>query len=62
MEGKDLRSFQDPDTLQDVFSKIVSGKPGYRTVMIKKAVEKRCECGKVLEDEKFCPECGKKVL
>jgi len=61
MDGRDLRQYQNDDSIKDVFSKLVSGKSGYQTVIDKSKPVKKCECGYVLNDEKFCPECGKKV-
>ncbi len=61
MEGKDLRQYQNDETMQSIFSKLVSGKSGYQTVIDKNKPQKKCECGRVLSgDEKFCPDCGKK--
>jgi len=51
------------DAVLDAFSKIVSGKAGYRTVIEKKPVIIKCNnCGTILDAcEKFCHECGTKV-
>lgn len=48
----------------DAFSKIVSGKPGYRAVIETKPIVVKCKgCGKNLPEEiKFCPDCGRKNL
>jgi len=61
---RDLRSLQENDKVADAFSKLVSGgKYGYKTVIEKKVVEKRCGgChGKLEGNEKFCPNCGQKT-
>lgn len=59
----DLRKFQDVEAIQDAFSKLVSGKSGYKTVIERKVEPVICEnCKNVLEGtEKFCPECGTPV-
>jgi len=46
----------------DVFSKIVSGKSGYKTVVQVKPVTTKCNgCGMELHmAQKFCYECGTK--
>ena len=61
---RDLRKLENDDKVADAFSKLVSGgKMGYRTVIEKKVVEKRCwGCHTKLEgNEKFCPNCGTKT-
>jgi uncharacterized OB-fold protein len=61
---RDLRKFQEDNSTFDAFSKLVSGgKAYYKTVIEKKAEEKRCaQCKVKLEgNEKFCPECGTKT-
>ncbi len=47
----------------DVFSKIVSGKSGYKTVVDVKPITIKCKsCGTTLnKTQKFCHECGAKV-
>ena len=61
----DLRKYQDVSSIQDAFSKIVSGKSGYKSVIERKKEIPRCPnavCAKTLEgQEKFCPECGAKI-
>ncbi len=46
----------------DVFSKIVSGKAGYKTIIDVKSITTKCPgCGTVLDEkQKFCHECGAK--
>ena len=60
----DLRKWQDGDSIQDAFSKIVSGKQGYKTVIEKKKIPPKCvKCGRGGdEDQKFCPQCGGKMV
>jgi RNA polymerase subunit RPABC4/transcription elongation factor Spt4 len=61
----DLRKFQNGDTIQDAFSKIVSGgKYGYKTVLERKVIPPKCtNCGRGGdEDQKFCPMCGGKMV
>ncbi|MEM4330998.1 MAG: zinc-ribbon domain-containing protein [Candidatus Pacearchaeota archaeon] len=64
MDGLDLRKYQDDEEIANIFSKIVSGKPGYKTIIDKnKPVPKCSNCGfKLVNNEKFCPECGTKVF
>ena len=56
----DLRKFQNSDIIQDAFSKIVSGKPGYKAGIEKKVIHPKCiQCGRGGDiDQKFCPQCG----
>ena len=66
MSGIDLRKFQkdgeEKDKMKDIFGKILSGRSGYETVIDETRPQPKCECGFVLEgNEKFCPECGKKI-
>jgi len=65
MSGFDLRKFQqegaDEEEIKKIFGKMLSGKDGYETVIDKNKPVKRCECGCVVEDCKFCPECGEKI-
>ena len=51
------------DAVLDAFSKIVSGKSGYRSVIEKKPIIIKCaSCQTILDaSEKFCHECGTKV-
>ncbi|MEK6842343.1 MAG: zinc-ribbon domain-containing protein, partial [Nanoarchaeota archaeon] len=60
---KQQEEIQNSDAFLDVFSKVVSGKTGYRSVIEKKKVVVKCvKCGIILEPtQKFCQECGTKV-
>jgi len=60
---RDLRRFQEDNSTFDAFSRLVSGKSTYKTIIEKKVEEKRCsKCRVKLEGtEKFCPECGEKT-
>lgn len=53
---------QRSDKFIDVFSKVVSGKPSYRTHIEVKPITSKCKnCDTVLgETQKFCHECGTK--
>lgn len=59
----DLRQFQEGNSIQDAFSKIVSGKAGYKAVIERKVEIPKCQaCGTQLDPiEKFCHECGAKI-
>lgn len=54
---------QKNDAILDAFSKIVSGKAGYKTVIEKKPMIIKCKnCQTILDiNQKFCHECGTKV-
>ena len=60
----DLRKYEDPASIQDAFSKIVSGKVGYKTVIERKKIPPKCtKCGRGGDvDQKFCPQCGGKMV
>lgn len=61
----DLRKYSDPDSIQDAFSRVVSGgKAGYKTVIERKKLPPKCEkCGRGGDPEqKFCPQCGGKMV
>ena len=60
---RDLRKLQEDTSIFDAFSRLVSGKSNYKTIIEKKVEEKRCvKCRTKLEGvEKFCPECGEKT-
>ena len=59
----DLRKYEDDEKVHEAFSVLVSGKKGYKAVIERKKEIPKCpDCSKILEgEEKFCPECGKKV-
>jgi predicted amidophosphoribosyltransferase len=59
----DLRKFQKPESIQDAYSKIVSGKSGYRAHIERKKPTPKCaKCGRGGDEEqKFCPQCGGKM-
>lgn len=54
---------QKNDVILDAFSKIISGKAGYKTVIEKKPLIIKCNnCQTILDiAQKFCHECGTKV-
>ena len=56
----DLRKYQDNLAVQDAFSKIVSGRPGYKAIIEKRVIPPKCvKCGRGGDPEqKFCPQCG----
>ncbi len=56
----DLRKFQDVEAVQDAYSKLVSGKKGYKAVIERKKIPHKCKKGGGGGDEgqKFCPQCG----
>ena len=58
----DLRKYQNSDSIADIYSKIVSGKPGYKAIIERRKEPTFCaDCKKQLkEDAKFCPDCGGK--
>lgn len=53
---------QRSDQFVDVFSKIVSGKPNYKTHIDVKPITLKCKnCNTTLDErQKFCHECGTK--
>lgn len=60
----DLRKYSDPSSIQDAYSKIVSGgKVGYKSVIERKKIPPKCiKCGRGGDDgQKFCPQCGGKM-
>ena len=59
----DLRELQSPEKVHDLFSKVLSGKHGYKTVIERRKDPKLCSnCKHELKgNEKFCPECGNKI-
>jgi rRNA maturation endonuclease Nob1 len=60
---KRMNEIQRDESFASAFSQIVSGRPGYKAVIEKKAVVIICKgCGLKLEEGiKFCPQCGTKV-
>ena len=60
---KEQDAIQKSDEFRDIFSKVVSGKAGYKTVIEMKKVPLQCKnCKAVLDSmQKFCHECGTKV-
>jgi len=61
----DLRKYQDSEAIENAFSALVSGKKtGYKTIIEKKKIPPKCnKCGRHgREDEKFCAECGGKMV
>jgi len=60
----DLRKYQDVESIQDAYSKVVSGgKSGYKAVIERKKLPPKCEkCGRGGDpDQKFCSQCGGKM-
>lgn len=59
----DLRKYQDPASIQDAFSAVVSGKKGYKAVIERKKPTPKCiKCGRGGDEgQKFCPHCGGKM-
>lgn len=61
----DLRRYQDPEAVQEAFSRIVSGgKMGYKTIIERKKIPPKCiKCGRGGDNEqKFCSQCGGKMM
>ena len=60
----DLRKYQNPESVQDAFSKLVSGKEGNKAVIERKKHPPKCtKCGRGGDPEqKFCPQCGGKMV
>ena len=61
----DLRKYEDPSSIQDAYSKIVSGgKMGYKAVIERKKIPPKCvKCGRGGDvAQKFCPQCGGKMM
>jgi len=67
MDANDIQArmheIQKEDTFVDAFSKIVSGKYGYKAVIEKKPMIIKCpNCQTTLDlSQKFCHECGTKI-
>ncbi len=63
--NRDLRKYQDSDTIANAFGALVSGKKsGYKTVIERKKPSPKCiKCNRLgKEEEKFCTECGGKMI
>ena len=62
--NRDLREQMNSDSVAEAFGFLLSGKKGYKTVIERKVEPVRCTgCNIVLKgDEKFCFECGTKVI
>ena len=61
----DLRKYESAESVQDAFSRIVSGgKPGYKAVIERKKTPPKCaKCGRGGDpDQKFCNQCGGKMI
>ncbi len=60
---KRMNEIQRNEDFVDAYSKIISGKSGYKAVIEKKSVIIKCTgCGRQFDDGvKFCSECGTKV-
>jgi predicted amidophosphoribosyltransferase len=60
----DLRKYQKPEAISDAYSKVVSGKAGYKAIIERRKVPPRCsKCGRGGdESQKFCPQCGGKMF
>jgi rRNA maturation endonuclease Nob1 len=60
----DLRKYEDGTAIQDIYSKIVSGKSGYKAVIERRKPTPKCtKCGRGGDPEqKFCPQCGGKMM
>jgi len=58
-----MQELQKNDAFAEAFSKIVSGKSGYKAVIEKKPMIIKCKnCQTTLDvSQKFCHECGTKV-
>ena len=54
---------QKSEAFRDAFSKVVSRKAGYKTIIEKKPIIIKCKkCHTVIDgNQKFCHECGEKV-
>lgn len=59
---KEQTDLQRSQGFADVFSKLVSGKAGYKAVIEMKPITNKCSgCSTVLDErQKFCHECGAK--
>lgn len=59
----DLRKYQEDESIEDAFGRLLSGKTGYKTVIERRVDPVKCkECGLIVEGTKnFCPQCGAKL-
>lgn len=62
--NRDLRKFQEGSEVEDAFSKLVSGRAGYKAILEKKepvfCTNSSCKV-QIEGHEKFCPTCGEKI-
>mgnify|MGYP001609558386 CR=1 FL=1 len=61
VSNRDLRKFQEDGVIEDAFSKLVSNKPGFKTILEKREPVfcSNDSCKRELEpSQKFCPSCG----
>lgn len=59
-----MQEMQQSDAFADVFGKLVSGKSGYKPVIEKKRevlMCKRCMTPLLIQEQKFCHECGMQI-
>ena len=68
MDGFDLTKFQeegeDKDKIRKIMGKVLSGRSDYEAIEEKRTEKvKKCECGWPIEaGQKFCQECGNKLV
>jgi len=62
--NRDLRNQMDSDAVAMAFGKLISGKSNYKAIIERRVEKIYCAgCRKELSgEEKFCPECGTKVI
>lgn len=62
--GRDLRKYMDDPKTLEIFGKLISGRSGYIPVIERRVEIVYCKtCHLQLSgEEKFCPECGTKVV
>ena len=59
-----MQEMQETGAFADVFGKLVSGKSGYKPVIEKKRevlMCKRCMTPLLIQEQKFCHECGLQI-